>query len=354
MKRSIRVLLPAALIALLVGNLAAQEIFREERGVYSTRSLTSTVSLETGGRIEIRSVPTLRGMLTVVAADQEEVSLNYVKKAQTAERSDAVDYIDLIAVELESYPGVIILEMRAPNPAPWRGTDAGIVEVELVVPIACEVSIDAALFDIGGIGPFSSFLVPASLGRLEVENVSDKLDLSTSNRRVKISNISGEVKASTSNSTLIATDIASHEGRAVFRNEGGDIKIQGAVGGLDVKNRYGRIDVADYRPAGRKNYVRGFHGPIMLEVMQIDGGQLIVSNRYEDVEIRVPDDISAVFSLVVEQEGRIEVSSFPFTPDLVQTNRLTLTAGEGSALINGSVRGKGNIYVRGVPSGEEE
>jgi hypothetical protein len=76
-------------------------------------------------------------------------------------------------------------------------------------------------------------------------------------------------------------------------------------------------------------------------------GQLVVSNRQEDIEITVPDTLSAFYTLSVDDDGIIEATNFPFTPDLVERNRLNLQSGDGRVDILGSVKGKGNIYIRG-------
>jgi len=76
-------------------------------------------------------------------------------------------------------------------------------------------------------------------------------------------------------------------------------------------------------------------------------GQLVVSNRNEDIDITVPADISAFFSLNVGENGVIEATNFPFTTDLVQRNRINLISGDGTVDVSGSIRGEGNIYIRG-------
>ena len=80
----------------------------------------------------------------------------------------------------------------------------------------------------------------------------------------------------------------------------------------------------------------------------MDEGQLVVMNRFEDVDIKVPEDIQAVFSLAVEEGSRIEATDFVFRTDLIQPNRLTLASGEGNVRINSSIKGEGNIYITGV------
>jgi hypothetical protein len=155
------------------------------------------------------------------------------------------------------------------------------------------------------------------------------------------------VSAATTNSSLMAENITSVKDQARFRNDGGDIEITGLVGTLDIKNSYGRITVENFESRGRSSYIRGASGPISIELVSMTEGQLVVSNRQEDVEITVPDTLSAFYTLSVDDDGIIEASNFPFTPDLVERNRLNLQSGDGRVDILGSVKGKGNIYVRG-------
>ncbi len=328
-----------------------QEIKSDEAGLYTTDMLTLSGECKPGDLIEIRSASTLMGSLNIVIGEDDGVLVEYYKKARTDSKSIAIDYIDLISVPLTVTPNGVKLDLRAPNPAPWSSRESGLVEVQMTIPADCEVSIEAPYFDIEAEGPFKTFEVPSSMGRLTVFNVTDLLDLATSNRRVTVENISGKLKVVTTNSNLLARNINCSDEQALFRNDGGDIIIDNLTGELNIKNSYGRIEVVDFRPSGRKNYIRGLYGPIVVEVTEMTGGQLIVNNRYEDVEISLPEDISAVFSLAVEEEGKVEVKGFPFKTDLVKQNRLNLVAGNGDALVSSSIRGKGNIYVRGEDKG---
>lgn len=333
---------------LIAGRAYSQEIFEENRGRYSTRDLELQTTATPGSVITIKSAVMLQGTLKIKTWDEERVKVVYTKKAKADNRSTAIDYIDLIAVNLSSVPDGVKLDLRAPNPAPWTGGDgSGAVEATILIPGMCEVEADAYYFDIEAEGPFETFIVPSSLGRMSVTDVSEELDLTTSNRRVNIENISGEIRVVTSNSSLIARNITSRGASASFRNEGGDIKIFGVVGDINVKNSYGRTEIDEFEATGKKSYVRSDNGPVELSVTKVGKGQLIVTNRFEDIEISLPSNVSAEFSLAVEEEGKIEVYNFPFEPDLVTRNRLGLVAGDGEALISGSVRGKGNVYVRG-------
>jgi hypothetical protein len=221
------------------------------------------------------------------------------------------------------------------------------IDAELVLPAGFSVTMEAVYYDLVARGPLRKVEVPSSLGRFDVADVSESVILSTKNRRVALENISGEISVSTANSSLIATNLSSGGKPAVLRNESGEIIVEGFTGEINVKNDFGRTVIRDFSPSGHGSFIRGSSGPIELEIVEMFEGQLVVSNRYEDINIIVPDTLSAYFSLAVD-DGLIEAVSFPFVADLVERDRLSLSSGAGDAEIVASIRGEGNIYVRGV------
>ncbi len=330
----------------------SQEVFEESRNVYTTRELDKSLSMAKGNKVVIRSAATLEGSLAVVTGESNDVAIAYFKKANTDSRSKARDYIDLIAVQLSQAPEGIRVDLRAPNPAPWEDDESGFVEARLTVPKESLVEIKAQYFDVSVTGPVKSVTAPSSMGKFILRNVTHAVDIKTVNQRVLLENISGEINVSTSNALLAAKDITATAKQATFRNDGGDIEITGCTGELNITNSYGRIKVRKFTPTPVRSIIRNFSGPIELSLTSLEKGQLIVNNRYEDIEINIPPTISARLSLAVEEGGKINVGSFPFQTDLVQPNRLNLVAGEGVALISAAIRGKGNIYIRAEEEGE--
>lgn len=327
----------------------AQEVVEKSKGLYATRELTTRAPMGPDDRLLVRSAVHLSGSIVLKAAEQDEVVIRYTIQAKTDTRSKAIDYIDLISVSLDQLPNQIRLDMRSPNPAPWHPQyESGIVEMEVALPKRCFVEVEANYFDITARGPFKGFVVPSSLGRMDISDVTERLELSTANRRVNVERITGFVSVSTTNSLLQANDIVGEGAQAKFRNDGGDIKIVGFRGSINVRNRYGRISVSDFQPRGTGNFIRGSSGPIILDIVDMPSGQLVVNNRHEDIEITIPDTLQAFLSLAVGEDGVIEATSFPFTTDLVQRNRLNLLSGDGRVEISSSIRGQGNIYIRGV------
>ncbi len=327
----------------------SQEIFRVKEGVYSTNSITTTMRNISGNKVNIESASTLWGKLSIATSAKNEIKITYYKTAKTDSKSTAIDYIDLIAVELHKVAGGVRLQMRASNPAPWSGTnESAWVEAELTVPEHTSLDIDAQYFRIDANGPFSEVIVAPSLERIDIADVTGRLDVQTANQRVSIADITGDISVSTSHAALDAYNIVSDDKQAVFRNEYGDITIDGFIGELNVKTSYGRIDISGYQPLRKRNIIRGQYGPVSVDINRITDAQVVIANRFEDIDLGLPADISAMLTLAVSEDSKIEVSNLLFQTDLVEQNRLSLIAGSGDATIRGTIRGKGNIYVRGM------
>ncbi len=333
---------------LLPGLLTAQEVFETNEGSYSTHKLAKNLGIESNNRLLIRAASNLPGKITLTTSKVKEVSMVYFKKAKASDREQAVDFIDLIAVVLDKTHDAVRLEMRAPNPAPWEGeTEWGMVEAEITVPEKCFVEIEAALFDVDATGPFRGIVIPASLGKIDVSHVLERLEVATSNRRVNVSDISGDISITTSNSVLSAHNLVAIGTRAQIENDHGDIRIEGFTGEINAENSYGRISISSFIVRGKRNVIRGMSGPIALEIDEVNDAQLRITNRFEDVELTLPENASAALSLAVDEGGRIEVSNIIVKPELIEQNRMNLVAGQGTSIITSSVRGNGNIYVRG-------
>ncbi len=346
-KLTINVLAVSILLVWPLG-IFAQTIFKTADGVYSTREIRDEIKVGSRSTLQIRAASNLPGKLIIEVARTDEVRITYFKKAKANSMDEAVDYIDLIAVVLRSGPKDIKLELRSPNPAPWTDDNQwGRVEAKIIIPENYSVLIEAPLFDVTAVGPFESMEIPSSLGRINIKNVTSRLEVSTTNRRLDVSDITGEISLSTSNSVLTAKNLVSLDKRADIESENGDIRIEGFTGEFYVEGSYGRIKLSDFYITGRRNIIKGMSGPIEVEIAGIDNAQLRITNRFEDIDIDLPDSTSAAFSLVVAEGGKIEVSNINFVTELIEHNRMNLVSGKGKSIISGSVRGSGNIYIRG-------
>ena len=317
--------------------------------MYATREITSAiVPADAGNRISIESASTLEGNIRITSDTGKTVRAAYFKKAKTDSRSKAIDYIDLIGLSFSKSPQGARIQMRAPNPAPWQeGSEAGLVDLELLVPKGSFLQIDARLFSIDIEGPLAGVVVPSSLGRIDIIDVDGLVDVSTANQKVSLEDITGEISVVTSNARIDGINLKSRNAPASFRNDGGDIMIEDFTGELSVRNSFGRISVIGFLPQGTKNYIRGLSEPILLEILDMDDARLTVTNQYEDIELVIPRSLSALISLAVEEGSSIEATNLLVKPDLVENNRLYLISGDGTSTLTGSIQGRGNIYIQG-------
>ncbi|MEA1980973.1 MAG: hypothetical protein U9N54_08370 [candidate division Zixibacteria bacterium] len=332
----------------IVSVVSAQEIFKEEKGLFATSEIKISKPIENKNNLLIKSNPEITGKINIVASPTDKVTVKFIKKVKTESRSRAYDYIDLVTVNLKkSYEG-ILLTLRAPNPAPWNlETESVIINLTITVPDSCAVDIEAFYFDVDASGPFSKMIIPKSLGRLNVYDVNGMVDLSTSNRKLTLEKIVGEISASTRNSKLEAIDIVCEKNQATFKNDGGEITIENFTGQFNIKNSYARTDIENFNGKNGKSFIRSFSGPVLIDINEMTGGQLIILNRYDDIELMVPSHIEADFSLAVEENGKIESSNLIISPNLIETNRLNFVTGQGNVKITGSIRGDGNILLIG-------
>lgn len=326
----------------------AQEIIQRKPGLFVTSQIVKELPRLPQNRLTIQSASSLSGILTIEVSDNPGLKVTYIKKARTAQRSRAFDYIDLISVNLSEAGDRAKMIIRAPNPGPWETwSESGLVDAVITVPKGCFVLIEAAAFDVKATGPLSGLVIPSSLGRITVSNISGLLQVKTANQKISLENISGEISAVTSNSQLFARSIKAPEKTARFRNSQGEIKIIDFEGSLKVRNKLGRIEILRLIPTGEGNFISGSSAPISVDILTMRYGQIVINNRDEDIEISVPDNLSAFYFFTVGDNGSIDATSLPVRTELVRSGRLNLVSGEGGVNISGSIRGEGNIYLRG-------
>ena len=327
----------------------AQDIHEVENQFYSTKAINKSADFSKQRTLLIRSAESLRGKIFLQASDRKDISFSYRKQARAANRSVATDFIDLISVAVKTTPDMVVLSLKAPNPAPWNSeTETGLIEMRISLPNDFAVELEATYFSLVSEGDLRAIAVPNSLGSFDIDGITEELTLATKNQRVTLNNISGRINVATTNAPLKATNIISPSGPAAFRNEGGEIDIEGIIGQVNARNKFGRISITSFELVGDANFIRSVSGPVEVALISANEGQLVINNRYEDISISIPDTLSVYMSLSVDENGTIEATGFPFKTDLVEQDRLNLISGEGTVEIVSSIRGKGSIFVTGI------
>lgn len=165
--------------SLFVSESYSQEIRKNEDGIFTTGKIVDSIKTKSQNNINIKSASTLKGKIIITTSPDPNVKVSYVIKSKAESRSRAIDHIDLITVNLDRTASGIQVHLKSPNPAPWDDDEAAILEIEIIVPDSSEVEITASYFDVTGVGPFSKMIIPSSLGRLTISDVTKELELAT-------------------------------------------------------------------------------------------------------------------------------------------------------------------------------
>lgn len=351
-RHTTRLLCVPLLLALILGmarSPRSQEIIRSEPGLFVTSEIVKELSHLPQNRLDIQAASSLAGSLTIGTSESPSLKVTFVKKARTTNRSRAFDYIDLMSLNLSEAGDRAKLIMRAPNPGTWeKWSESGRIDAVIIVPANCFIEIEAAAFDVNATGPLRGLVIPASLGKIRANDVSGVLQIKTANQKVDIENIVGQCSAVTSNAPLLARSIQSTKETARFRNSQGEIKIIDFEGALKVRNDLGRIEIIGFVPGGDANFISGSSAPISVDIVTMQHGQIVINNRNEDIEISVPDNLDAWYYFSVGDNGAIDAASIPVRTELIRPGKMNLVSGQGGVDISGTIRGEGNIYLRGI------
>jgi hypothetical protein len=325
------------------------EVALLEDGRFATSPSHLRATVSSRKRIIINSAVNLKGKITVRAENIAEAILEYRKIIKTASQSEAIDFAAAINISLDKSPSGTRLLLQAPNPAPWTGTaQDGLVEATLRLPEDSRIEIDALYFDFDIVGPFRSVVNKSSLGRLNVKNITERLELGTSNRDISAEQITGAISISTAHADIRVNDLVSDKMAAQIKNEKGNIFIERASGMIDVQSSYGKIRLDEMIFRGGNSRIMGQYSPIRLKLVNMEKGYLTVSNNNSDIEILMPDSISVKCLLSVGPEGEISVERLPAIPTYVSSNSLGFISAEGASRADISIAGDGNIYLKGT------
>ncbi len=302
--------------------------------------------------IRINADEILSGEISVIAVNEQKYSLQLTKEIHVTNRTTAGKYADNILTTFTPKQDTVELRLTATKPTPWNNdTTVVSISVELTIPKQCNLVVDAPRFTLSAEGPLTSVINTTSRREMEIFSVDGKVDVRSTGGFVSIEQINGEISVANEAGKLEARDIVCRSGSGQFRNEGGDMFLENITGSISLKSVSGKVEISGFEPSTtERSYISNSQGPILLELKKINAGDIAITNRDDDIELRVPTELSAMLSLAVDQSSRIEVSNLQIIPELVLPNRLGLRMKEGSVQLNSTARGSGNIFVRGVES----
>ena len=152
---------------------------------------------------------------------------------------------------------------------------------------------------------------------------------------------------STSNNLIRAREIDTQGSTAVFNNEYGVIEISRFTGALKCVTSYAAVDLRGIKLKGGDSRISTTYGSIDAEIMEIQETNLYLSDDQSNIELTLPEDVSAEFDLNVDRGGRIHLTGIPVIPVEMERERLLAHTDDPDSKIKVEISGIGTINISG-------
>jgi hypothetical protein len=303
--------------------------------------------IATGQTLRINSATSLSGQM-IVTSGGNRCDLKYRKRFKSANRQEALDFGQLITVEMEKTLDGVSLSFRAPTNAPWSNTGgSGRLEVEIVLPDSCSLEINTAYFDIDAYGPFANLTVSESLSRVFAQDVYNSTDIKVTSRPLILKNIHGNLFISNEYGEIKIENVDTGEQQGTIRNDHAEINITNFRGSIDLGNSYERITARNIFLTGTRNRIKNFSGPITLEFDSLTAGRLRINNNYGRTMAKFLGPVDARFICKNGYHSKIIADSLIMKPTIIEEGRLEFSSGSGEAEVRIYTRGEGDILIEG-------
>lgn len=346
-----------------------------------------TAKLSSQSIFEIRGSTNLAGVIRILSRQIGDVNITFDKWARASSEAESRRFLDLIDFKLRVIDDRVIFKILSPSHAPWEGSDHKI-RVEIFVELPEKMSIEGESnfmqLNIGGpfqgvdmksgfsavaveriFGPveivttYGNIQLHAIKGRLRAETQNGKIAASdiiipsgyallrSANGMIRLENVQGPVEAYTSYAEIIAIDIEAPEGSVVLRTSYAPIKVRKVKGELICETSYGPVEVFEASLNHGHSRFETNHAPIVARFEEISNCEVYIANDYNNVDLSLPQDISAILVAGVGEGGRIYTRNLSLQPTVLDLTRLEAVLGDGDSRIEVKVSGIGSINVDG-------
>jgi hypothetical protein len=290
----------------------------------------------------------LGGSLTLQVGEEDQCSVDLECWARARNRKMAKEFTELVEMHLDTEDGVVTLRLTAPRDAPWEATDYAIkANLDIYVPPDIALETKTRYFDMDVSGPFKRVAVKNSYGEVQVADVSEETTIDGSYTKVQAENIRGELDIETTYNSIRVEDVDTEGGEAYLKTTYGEIEVTNLVGTLEASTEYDPIHCSGLNLLGGESHIRTVYSKIELEIDQMEDCALSVSNSYGNIDLIVPEDLSAHLRLSVGRGGTISTHGILIKPLVLDKTRLEGICGDGDSKIGLQVDGIGKILLEG-------
>jgi hypothetical protein len=260
----------------------------------------------------------------------------------------ARDFTELVEMSLEAQDDMVVLKLSTPRDAPWEGTNYAVkADLDIHVPPDIAVETRTRHFRMDISGPFRTVDVRNRYGEVQVIDVSEETIIDGSYTKVEAENIQGNLDIETSYNSIWIRDVDTKDGKAFLKTTYGEIEVRDFSGMLEASTVYNPIHCSDLTLLRGENHIETVYSTVDLVLDRMEDCGLFVTNSYGNINLSVPEDLSAHLKLSVGRGGTINTNRIPIRPLVLDKTRLEGICGDGDSRIGLQINGIGKILVEG-------
>jgi DUF4097 and DUF4098 domain-containing protein YvlB len=337
--------LPHIIVLLLVASFVYQD------SAFAADEYTRSGKANTSGEMKefrLSSPPNLSGAANIEVWEDEGCNVEYECWARAKNSRMAKEFTELVEVMLETTNGVVTLTLDTPHDAPWEGTNYAIkITLDIFIPAEIKLVTKTRNFQLDISGPLKSVDIRNSYGEIRLTDVLEETTIDGSYNKVEVGNIRGDVEIETSYNGISVEDVDTEGRKAFLKTSYGKIEVDNFKGQLEASTVYSPIHASNLILLGGANEIKTVYSKIDLQLDEIEDSRLYLSNSYGNIDVIVPEDLSARLALRVGRGGKINTEGILIRPEVIERTRLEGICGEGSSEIEVNISGIGKILVEG-------
>lgn len=317
----------------------------DEEYTFSAELQVSTKGVK---ELHINAPNNLGGSINLQVWDEDNCLVKFECWARANTEEKAKNFVNMVDLDLDREEDLVELKLTTPRPAPWEGTNYGIkANLDIFIPENFILKTKTFSFDLDICGPLKKVDIENKYGKTYVKDVSENTRIVGPYNKVEIENIQGDLNIRTTYNSIYARNVNTKKGKASFKTIYGKIDLEDIRGQIEAETIYSPIYASDVTLLGGVNKIQTVYSKVDLELEEIEECELHVKNTYGNINVSVPEDISARLTLTVDRGGKIHTTGILITPTVLKKTRLEGICGQGESQIEIDVDGIGKILLEG-------
>ncbi|MFH1335110.1 MAG: DUF4097 family beta strand repeat-containing protein [Candidatus Zixiibacteriota bacterium] len=313
-----------------------------------TENSQAQVSAKGANGFRLITPANLGGQVYLEVWDEDDCLVKFKIWARADAQEKAKKFTDMVELELDREEEVVNLKLTTPHPAPWEGSNYGInATLYIFIPHNFTVETKTQAFDLDITGPITKIDIQNQYGNILVSDISEETSITATYGQVDVENVRGSLNVETSYNSISVRNVDTKDEKALLKTSYGKIDVERFEGQLEASTVYSPIDASDITLIDGKNEFKTVYSKIDLDITEMKDAQLYVQNTYGNVNLVVPEDLSARLKFTVGRGGKIITRGIIIRPTVLNQTSLEGICGKEESEIEVDINGIGQIQLEG-------